>query len=166
MKYLEIGKIVNTHGLKGELRVVPYTDDPSRFELLKQVEVIKKNDILKYEIQRVKYQKSFILLKLADVDTIEAAEKLKDTVIRIPYEMGLPLEEDEYFIGDLYDIRVETEQGEFLGEISDIIFTGANDVYVVSKTGSKDILLPALKSCILKVDIANNIMIVKLPEGL
>ncbi len=166
MKYLEVGKIVNTQGLKGEVRIISFSDNPKRFELLDKVEAVLGNKTAELTVEKVWYNKNFVIVKFAEFMDINAAEKYKNALLRIPFDQALPLDTDEYYIGDLYDMRVETEEGEFLGEISDIIFTGANDVYVVSQPGQKDILLPAIKSCIIKVDVANKTMTVRLPEGL
>ncbi|MCL1995619.1 MAG: ribosome maturation factor RimM [Defluviitaleaceae bacterium] len=157
----EIGKIVNTHGLKGDLKVYPTTDDPSRFSLLKQVWVSQGDRAQQYIIQYVKHQQKLLIVKFEQIDTVNQAQLLKGALIKIPNEMALPLQEDEYYIRDLYGIKVY-ENGKYLGEIKDVIQTGANDVYVV---GDK-LLIPAIKSCIVKVDIAAATMDVKLPKGL
>lgn len=164
--YFTIGKIVNTQGIKGEVRVIPYTDNPERFKILDWVYVDKKGIITKYEIQNVRYHKQFVLLKFKGIDDMTSAERLKNSDLKIDEKDALPLEEDEYYIRDLYDMKVETQEGELLGEIKDIIFTGANDVYVVKNGEEKEILIPAIKKCILNVDVENRKMIVKLMEGL
>jgi len=164
-RFFVIGKIVNTHGIKGDLKVIPTTDDISRFEILDFVYVDRKGNIDKYEIQNVRYHKQFIILKLKNIDDMTTAEGFKNSELKITEDMALPLEEDEYYIRDLYSMRVVTELGEALGIIDDIIFTGANDVYVVCND-DKEILIPAIKQCILNVDIQNNIMTVRLLEGL
>lgn len=163
--YFVIGKIVNTQGIKGEVRVIPSTDSPERFELLKEIYVDKRGTIEKLEIQNVRYHKQFVLLKIKGIDDMTTAETFKNCEIRIPKELALPLDENEYYISDLYDMAVFTNEGEDLGFIKDIIFTGANDVYVV-KNNENEILIPAIKQCILKVDIKENKMTVKLLNGL
>ncbi len=164
-KYYVIGKIVNTHGIKGDLKVIPTTDDISRFEILDFVYIDKKGNIDKYEVQKVRYHKQFVILKLKNIDDMTTAEGFKNTEIKITKDMALPLDEDEYYIGDLYSMNVVTESGEALGVIKDIIFTGANDVYVVCDD-NREILIPAIKQCVLNVDILNNTMMVRLLEGL
>lgn len=165
-KYFIIGKIVNTQGLKGEVRVLPTTDDIKRFKLLKDITVFKKTETFNYEIENIRFHKQFVLLKLKGIDTMTQAEELKDTEIRIPEEMAIPCAEDEYYIRDLYGLKVITDDGEDLGTLQDIIFTGANDVYVVRNSENKEILIPAIKQCILNVDILEKIIKVKLLEGL
>lgn len=165
LEYFVIGKIVNTQGIKGEIRVLPSTEDINRFKLLREVYVQKKGEFETFEIETVRFHKQFVLLKFKGIDTMTDAEKLKNTEIKIPKEMAIPCEKDEYYIGDLYGINVIEENGENLGTLEDIIFTGANDVYVVKKDDS-EILIPAIKQCILNVDIKEKIMKVKLLEGL
>lgn len=163
----EIGKIVNTQGLKGELRVLPTTDDPKRFELLNEIDVYfldgKKES---FTLEKIRYHKQFVIIKLKELDDINQVLFLKGASIKIPRELAMPLNEGEYYICDLYNIQVVEESGEDLGFIKDILFTGANDVYVVAKENEKDLLIPAIKQCILSVDIDNKIMTVKLLKGL
>lgn len=161
-----IGKIVNTHGVKGELRIKPTTDDIKRFEKLKKVYVYQK-DLQTYEIESIRYHKSFVLLKFKGIDTLDAAELLKNATLKIDRKDSLPLGQDEYYISDLYGLKVETEDGRYLGDMTDILYTGSNDVYVVKhpETG-KQMLIPAIKQCILSVDIGESIMKVHLLEGL
>lgn len=163
--YFVIGKIVNTQGIKGDVRVVPSTDDVGRFELLKTILVEKKGTLTEYEVQNVRYHKQFVLLKLKGIDDMTSAEALKNTVVKIREKDSIPCEKDEYYIRDLYDMVVVEDNGNKLGVLKDIIFTGANDVYVVVDDDS-EILIPAIKDCILKVDVENNTMTVKLLEGL
>ena len=153
--YFVIGDVVNTQGIKGEVRVIPCTDDESRFELLDSVFLEQRGKMTEYYIENVRYHKQFVLLKFEGVDDMTAAEKLKGATVKIPPEDALPLEEGEYYIRDLYDMNVVTDEGEDLGIIKDILFTGANDVYVVKPEKGKDILIPAIKECILDVDVEN-----------
>ena len=151
--YFVIGDVVNTQGIKGEVRVIPCTDDESRFELLDSVFLEQRGKMTEYYIENVRYHKQFVLLKFEGVDDMTP-------------EDALPLEEGEYYIRDLYDMNVVTDEGENLGIIKDILFTGANDVYVVKPEKGKDILIPAIKECILDVDVENKKMTVKLLKGL
>ncbi len=164
--YFVVGNIVNTQGIKGEVRVMPTVDDVSRFKLLDHIFVERKGSIKEYEIENVRFHKQFVLLKLKGVDDMTAAEALKGTVVKITEDMAVPCEEDEYYIKDLYDMEVVTDEGERLGVITDVIFTGANDVYAVTNDDGAEILIPAIKDCILNVDVENNTMTVKLLEGL
>lgn len=169
MGYFEIGKVAGTHGIKGTLRIFPTTQDPSRFELLKEViiELNGKRETL--NILKVSYQKNMVLLTVKEINDINDAEKYKNATILIPEEKALPLGENEYYTRDLYDMEVYTADNEFLGTIIDILVTGANDVYVVKnekKPEEKELLLPAIKDVVLSVSVAEKKMIVKLLEGL
>ena len=164
--YFVVGNIVNTQGIKGEVRVMPTVDDVARFKLLDHIFVDRKGNIKEYEVENVRFHKQFVLLKLKGVDDMNTAETLKGTVVKITEDMAVPCEEDEYYIKDLYDMKVDTVDGEELGVISDVIFTGANDVYAVKNTSGNEILIPAIKDCIISVDVENNLMTVKLLEGL
>ncbi|MGL5676515.1 MAG: ribosome maturation factor RimM [Cellulosilyticaceae bacterium] len=161
-----IGKIVNTHGVKGEMRVKPSTDDIKRFEKLKTI-YVEQRELKSYEIESVRYHKDFVLMRLKGVDTMNDAELLKNAQLKIDRKDSLPLGEDEYYMCDLYDLEVVTEEGRKLGIITDILVTGSNDVYVViDKENNKEILIPAIKQCIKKVSIADGQMIVHLLKGL
>ena len=162
--YFVIGDVVNTQGIKGEVRVIPCTDDESRFELLDSVFLEQRGKMTEYYIENVRYHKQFVLLKFEGVDDMTTAEKLKGATVKIPPEDALPLEEGEYYIRDLYDMNVVTDDGENLGIIKDILFTGANDVYVVSKDGEPDQLFAAIEDVVKDIDVDNKLMIVDPPE--
>ncbi len=166
--YFVIGKIVNTQGVRGDVRILPQTDDITRFEKLEKVEIFRENDknsIKVLTIGKVWYHKSFVVIKFKEIENMNDAEKIKDYFIRIDRKDAVPLEEDEYFITDLIGVKVITEDKENLGIIKDVITTGANDVYII-KTSGKDILIPAIKQCILDVDMENRIMTIHLMKGL
>ena len=169
--YFEIGTIVNVHGLQGEIRVIPATDDPSRFKLLDKIEIFFKSYKMVYPLMNIRSHKNLIILKLSGIDNRNDAEKLVGGVIKVPRSKALPLEEDEYYQKDLLDMTVVSDIGEELGQLIQIIETGANDVYVVrppAKPGAKakDLLIPAIKECILFVSIPERKMTVHLLEGL
>lgn len=165
-EYFEIGQIVNTTGLKGFLKVNPFTDDIKRFEKLKTIYVIYKKELIEFKIEEVKYNKNLVLLKLEGIDSIEEAEKYKNCYLKINREDGIELSEDSYFIVDIIGCKVYTEKDELVGEIIDVFSTKSNDVYVVKNNIGKQILLPAIKSVILNVDTKNKKIIVNLIEGL
>lgn len=166
-QYFEIGKITGTHGIRGTMRVFPTTEDPSRFERLKEIIVEIRGKRETFHIQKVAFHKQFVLLTVKEITDINVAELYKNGRILIPDAMAIPLGEDEYYNRDLYGLKVVTEEGEELGEITEIFPTGSNDVYVVKKDGKgKELLLPAIKGCIKNVDLENGVMTVKLLEGL
>ena len=150
---------------------MPTTDDPSRFELLDVLEIFFGSDIKNYPLENVRPHKSLMVLKLTGINDRNAAEKLVGGVIKIPRSKALPLEENEYYQKDLLDMSVVSDTGEELGQLIRIIETGANDVYVVrSASGlnnnAKDLLIPAIKECILSVSISDKKMTVHLMKGL
>ena len=162
MKHFDVGKIVNTHGIRGLVKVVSQSDDPDKFFKIKSV--IIEEEV--YAIEHASVNKQFVLLKLKGIDDMNAAAALKGKVLKVLEGDAIKLSEGEYFIRDIYDMEVYEENGEFLGVIGDIIFTGANDVYIVKKEGVKDLLIPAIESCILDVNISEKRMTVYLLEGL
>ena len=162
MSNFVIGKIINMHGIKGEFKVFPETDDITRFEQLDYV-IIKEK---KFEIEGVRYHKEFVLLKLKGIDSINDGEKYKNELIEIPEELALPLEEGEYYIRDLYDMKVYDEDEKYIGILTDIFFTASNDVFEVTMEDGKKVLLPNIDECIKEVDIENKIMRIKMMEGL
>ena len=166
-QYFEIGKITGTHGIRGTMSVFPTTEDPFRFERLKEIIVEIRGKRETFHIQKVAFHKQFVLLTVKEITDINVAELYKNGRILIPDAMAIPLGEDEYYNRDLYGLKVVTEEGEELGEITEIFPTGSNDVYVVKKDGKgKELLLPAIKDCIKNVDLENGVMTVKLLEGL
>ena len=140
-QYFEIGKITGTHGIRGTMRVFPTTEDPSRFERLNEVIVEIRGKRETFHIQTVAFHKQFVLLTGREITDINVAELYKNGRILIPDAMAIPLGEDEYYNRDLYGLKVVTEEGEELGEITEIFPTGSNDVYVVKKDGKGKELL-------------------------
>ena len=163
---IEIGQIVNTYGIKGFLKVVPYTDDITRFEDLKSIYVETKSSLKTFIIEDVKYSKNLVLLKLKGIDDINTAEIYKNCYLKIDRKDAVELPEDSYFIIDLIGITVFSDNDEELGNIVDVYSTGANDIYVVKNQLGKQVLLPAIGEVIKDVDIQNKKMIVHLIEGL
>lgn len=163
---MEIGQIVNTYGIKGFVKVVPFTDNISRFEDLKTVYVETKKGLETFQIEEVKYSKNTVLLKLKGIDDINIAENYRNCYLKIDRENAVKLPEDTYFIVDLLGMTVETDDGVNLGKIIDVYPTGSNDIYVVKNEDGKQVLLPAISQVIRKVDIQNKKMIVHLIDGL
>ena len=163
---MESGKIVNTYGIKGYLKIVPYTDDITRFEDLDEIYIKVKKDLQSFIIEDVKYSKNLVLLKLKGIDDINSAENYKNCYIEIPRSKAVELPEDSYFIVDLIGVNVYTDEGEELGNIIDVFSTGANDIYVVKNELGKQVLLPAIGDVIKQVDIQNKKMVVHLIKGL
>ena len=166
MQYLEIGQIVNTFGIKGQVKVVPFTDDVERFEELKNVYIVNKKLRKEVEIENVKYHKNMVLLKFKGLDKIEDVEFFKNCYLEIDRKDGKPLEEGQYYIVDLIGLDVETDDGKHLGKVDDIYNTGSNDIYVVKDELGKQVLLPGIKDVIKQVNLEDKKIIVHLIEGL
>ena len=165
-KRLEVGQIVNTFGIKGEVKVTPFTDDINRFDDLEKVYVKTRKEDKLYKVENVRYHKNMVLLKLEGIENPEQGELLKNAYLEIDREEAIPLEEGQYFIVDLIGLDVYTDEGKLLGKVDDIYNTGANDIYVVKDELGKQVLLPAIKEVIKQVDIENKKMIVHLIPGL
>lgn len=162
-KRLEIGQIVNTFGIKGEVKVKPFTNDIYRFDDLEKVYVATKKNSILYNVENVRYHKNMVLLKLEGIDNPENAEKLKNTFLEVDREDAIPLEEGTYFIVDLIGLDVYTENGDFLGRVEDIYNTGANDIYVVKDELGKQILLPGIEEVIKEVKLEDRIIVHLIP---
>ena len=163
---MEIGQIVNTYGIKGFVKVVPFTDDYTRFEDLASVYIETKNSLKSVVIEEVKYSKNLVLLKLKGIDDVNTAEIYKNCYLKIDRKDAVKLPEDSYFIVDLIGLEVYTEDNNNLGKIVDVYPTGANDIYVVKNELGKQVLLPAIGEVIKNVDLENKKMIVHLIDGL
>lgn len=169
-QYLQVGVITATHGLKGEVKVYPTTDQASRFDRLEEVLVASDAGLggQTLRVEGVRYFKNLVIVKLEGIDRIEDASGILKKNLYVTREDAVPLEESQYYVADLYGMTVVTEEGRTLGQIKDVLVTGANDVYVVSRADAKgkELLLPAIKDCIRKVDLPENVMTVHLLDGL
>lgn len=155
---LRVGKIVNTHGLKGEVKVIPLTDNPKRYNDLEFVLI----DGIERKIQGVKYQKDRVIVKVEGINSIEEAEKYKNKYMEIPREYAVPLEEDSYYIADIIGCTVYDTNGKDLGKIFDVIQTKNNDVYWIKKP--KELLIPVLLEIVTDIDVENKKITIK-PVG-
>ena len=163
---LRIGVISKTHGIRGEVKVYPTTDSPMRFESLSEVKLKIGRTEKTLKIESVRYFKNLVILKFEGIDNINDVECYKGAELYIPREQGEALGEDEYYIADIIGIPVYTEAGELIGTVRDVLETGANDVYAVSREGKKDLLLPAIHDCIQDINLQENRMTVRLMDGL
>lgn len=163
---LQVGIITSTHGVRGEVKVYPTTDDPRRFRRLKEVVLDTGREKLNLEIEGVKFFKQFVILKFKGLDNINDIEKYRQKSLYVTRKNAVRLQRDEYFIADLIGLKVQDEDGTELGTVKDVIETGANDVYEVEMTDGRSLLLPAIKQCILNVDVENGMMQVHVLEGL
>ena len=165
-KRLEVGQIVNTFGIKGEVKVMPFTDDITRFDDLEKVYVKTKKEEKLYKIQNVRYHKNMVLIKFENIETPEQAELLRNAFLEIDREDAIPLEEVTYYIADLIGMEVYSDDGNKLGIVEDIYNTGANDIYVVKNDLGKQILLPGIKEVIKEVNLDTEKITVHLIPGL
>ena len=158
---LRVGVITSTHGVRGEVKVFPTTDDAKRFKTLKKV-ILDGREPLELSIEQVKFFKNMVILKFKGYDNINDVETWRQRDLLITRDQAVELKEDEYFITDLIGLTVVNEEEAVLGRVKDVLETGANDVYVVELTGGKELLLPAIKDCILNVDLEGGRMKVHL----
>lgn len=163
---LQVGIISSTHGVHGEVKVFPTTDDVNRFKKLKEVLLDTGKEQLPLKIEQVKFFKQFAILKFEGFDKIEDIEKYKGKGLFVTRENAVKLKQDEYYIADLIGLLVSDEEGKPLGTLTDVIETGANDVYVIEMENGIELLLPAIKECILDVDVEAQTMKVHVLEGL
>jgi 16S rRNA processing protein RimM len=165
-QYLKIGTILSTHGLKGEVKVFPTTDDPQRFKKLKKVILDTGKEQLNLEVQSVKFFKNLVILKFKEFDNINDVEKYKNADLLVTRDNAVKLKPGEYFIADLIGLQGVSDEGEDLGELTDVIQTGANDVYVFTKLGESDLLVPKIPDCVKEIDLEKGTVLVHLLPGL
>ena len=166
MDYYQVGAITQTHGVRGEVKVFPMTDDINRFKNMKDLILDTGKEKITLQVTSVRPQKNLVILKFIGYDNINYVEKYKGFVLYVSKENGVSCEKDEYFIADLIGLSVVTDEGQMLGNVTDVISTGANDVYVVLAEDGTELLLPAIHECIRDVDVANGRMQVHLLDGL
>ena len=163
---LQVGVITQTHGIRGEVKVFPTTDDAARFKKLKKVTLDNGKERRELEIASVKFFKNLVILKFKGIDNINDVEKYKKAPLYVTREDAVPLGENEYFIADLIGLKVVSDEGEALGILDDVLQTGANDVYVVKCDNGEEILVPAIKDCVKNVDIEGKEITLHLLPGL
>lgn len=164
-QFLQVGIISSTHGIRGEVKVFPTTDDVTRFKDLKQVILDTGKEQVPLAIEGVKFFKQFAIVKFKGIDNINDVEKYKGKSLLISREDAVKLEEDEYYIADLIGMKVFTGEAEF-GVLRDVLETGANEVYVVDSKEYGEVLIPAIQQCILDVNVEERTMKVHLLDGL
>lgn len=163
---LQVGVISSTHGVRGEVKVFPTTDDVKRFKRLKQVILDTGREYKDLEVESVKFFKQFVILKFEGIDNINDIEKYKGKSLLVDREHAVRLRKDEYFIADMIGLTVYTDDEKEFGTLKDVMETGANDVYVIDSIGHGEVLVPAIKQCILNIDIEGGRMMIHLMEGL
>jgi 16S rRNA processing protein RimM len=163
---LQVGVITQTHGIKGEVKVFPTTDDAHRFKKLKEVILDTGKERLTMEIEGVKFFKQYVILKFKGYDSINDIEKYKNGKLLVTRDKAVRLAKDEYFIADLIGMQVVTDEGEDFGVLKDVLTTGANDVYVVMRPDQSEVLLPAIRECVKDIDMEQGHVLVHIMDGL
>lgn len=164
--YFTVGIVTTAHGVHGEVKVFPTTDDNRRFKKLKEVILETKKFTKTVKVESVKFFKQFVIVKLEGYDTMDDALTLKQALLRVDRANAVKCEKDEYFIADLYGLKVYDDEDNLVGELSEVYQTGANDVYEIKREDGSTVLVPAIKECILDVDIKNGRMTIHIMEGL
>lgn len=164
-QFLQVGVISSTHGIRGEVKVFPTTDDASRFKKLKTVILDTGREREEMQIQSVRFFKQFVIVKFKGLDSINDVEKYRGKSLFVARENAVRLEKDEYYIADLIGMEVFTDEGRF-GTLRDVMETGANEVYIIDSEKYGEVLIPAIRQCILNVDVENRKMKIHLLDGL
>lgn len=165
-QFLQVGVISSTHGIRGEVKVYPTTDEKTRFQELKEVILDTGKEQMTLEIENVRYFKQMVILKFRGIDNINDIERYKGRPLLVCREDAVPLDENEYYIADLIGMDIVTEDGSFFGRLSDVMETGANDVYIIQTEKQGEVLIPAIRECILDVDPEKRQMKIHLMKGL
>lgn len=163
---LQVGVISSTHGVRGEMKVFPTTDDIQRFKKLKEVILDTGKEYKTLNIQSVKFFKNMVILKFKEFDNINDIEIYKGKSLYVTRQNAVKLQKDEYFIADLIGMQAISEDGTLKGTIEDVIETGANDVYAIRLEDGRELLLPAIKQCVLEINMEEQILTFHLLEGL
>lgn len=163
---LQVGVITTVHGVRGEVKVFPTTDDPARFKKLKNVILDTGKMKKELEITGVKFFKNMVILKFKGLDNRNDVENFRQAKLLVTRENAVELGADEYFIADLIGLRAFSDEGEELGQVTDVLQTGANDVYVISGEGKADLLVPAIHECVKEVAIEEGRIVLHLLPGL
>ncbi|MCI8463551.1 MAG: 16S rRNA processing protein RimM [Lachnospiraceae bacterium] len=164
--FFQVGIVTSPHGVRGEMKVFPTTDDARRFKRLKEVIADTGKERITLEIEGVKFFKNLVIIKFRGIDSCDEAEKYRKTSLLVSRENAVRLSRDEYFIADLIGLTVQNEEGSEIGVLKDVMETGANDVYVIELHDGRELLLPAIRQCVLQVDVKAGFIRIHILEGL
>lgn len=165
--YLRVGVVASTHGVHGEAKIYPTTDSLERFLKLTDVTLVTpENERRPLTVENVKFFKQFAILKFKEINSLDEVQKYKGCDLMVSRENAQPLARNEYYIGDLIGLSVESDEGKKLGILSDVLQTGANDVYIVKRPDGGELLLPVIDACILEVNLEQGRVVAHLMEGL
>lgn len=165
-KLLRIGVITTTHGIRGEVKVFPTTDDARRFDDCDEVILVTKKEQIPLHVERVKYFKNIVIVKFKEFNDINQVEQYRKCDIMVTRENAVPLKEGEYFICDIIGAEVVEEDGQKIGTVKDVMETGANNVFVIETGQGKEVLFPSIPDCIKKVDVENKLVTAHIMPGL
>ena len=164
--FFQVGIVTSPHGVRGEMKVFPTTDDARRFKRLKEVIADTGKERITLEIEGVKFFKNLVIIKFRGIDSCDEAEKYRKTSLLVSRENAVRLSRDEYFIADVIGLTVQNEEGSEIGVLKDVMETGANDVYVIELHDGRELLLPAIRQCVLQVDVKAGFIRIHILEGL
>lgn len=162
----QVGVITQTHGVRGEVKVYPTTSDVKRFKKNMALILDTGKENIDLKVEGVKFFKQFVILKFEGYDSIESIEKYRKKSLYVTRENAVKLKKDEYFIADLMGCKVYDDEGNEIGELTEVMQTGANDVYVVKTSDEREVLFPAIKECIKEVNAEEGKVIVHVMDGL
>ena len=165
-QFFQVGVISSTHGVHGEVKVYPTTDDPKRFLKLKEVLLDTPKGYMPLKVEKVRFFKQMVIVKFEGYDTIESIQMYRQKGLFVPREQAVPLAEDEYYVADLLDMDVYLEDGELFGKVKDVMQSAANDVYIIRSLAHGEVLLPAIAECVKEVSVEENRMVIHLLDGL
>lgn len=165
-QFFQVGVISSTHGVHGEVKIYPTTDDPRRFLKLEEVLLDTPKGYMTLQVEKVRFFKQMVIAKFKDYDTIESIQMYRNRGLYVPREQAVPLGEDEYYVADLLGMEVYLEDGELFGKLRDVMQTAANDVYVIASVNHGEVLVPAIADCIKEVSAEENRMVISLLDGL
>ncbi len=165
-QFFQVGVISSTHGVHGEVKVYPTTDDPKRFLKLKEVLLDTPKGYMPLKVEKVRFFKQMVIVKFEGYDTIESIQMYRQKGLFVPREQAVPLAEDEYYVADLLGMDVYLEDGELFGKVKDVMQSAANDVYIIRSLAHGEVLLPAIADCVKEVSVEENRMVIHLLDGL
>ena len=165
-QFFQVGVISSTHGVHGEVKVYPTTDDPKRFLKLKEVLLDTPKGYMPLKVEKVRFFKQMVIVKFGGYDTIESIQMYRQKGLFVPREQAVPLAEDEYYVADLLGMDVYLEDGELFGKVKDVMQSAANDVYIIRSLVHGEVLLPAIADCVKEVSVEDNRMVIHLLDGL
>lgn len=163
---LRVGVVTTTHGVRGEVKVFPTTDDAKRFKKLKKAYLDLGRELLPVTVEGVKFFKQMVIVKFKEINDMDKAATYRNKDILIDREDAMPLAENEFYICDLIGLKVITDEGEELGVLSEVLQTGANDVFEVTLPNKETALIPYIEDCVKEISLEEGKVVVHILPGL